>query len=238
MPEEKAVIYERAEWRNRTAVFRDRTHAGEVLAGMLDGLRAEQAIVCAIPAGGVPVAIAVASRLGLPLDVAVVAKIPLPWNSEAGYGAVAFDGTVQLNNDLIAALALGERVVQEGIAHTRQKVEQRLHRLRGARPMPELAHRTVVLVDDGLATGFTLLTAIAALRRAAAAAARLIVAVPTGHAEAVNRVATHVEALYCANVREGKRFAVADAYTDWQEVGEDTATYLLHRYWRERDHDH
>lgn len=237
MPEGRAVIYERAEWRNRTAVFRDRTHAGEVLAGMLEDLRAEQAIVCAIPAGGVPVAIAVASRLGLPLDVAVVSKITLPWNTEAGYGAVAFDGTVQLNNDLITALALGEGVVQNGIAQTRQKVEQRLRRLRGARPMPELAQRTVVLVDDGMATGFTLLTALAALRRAAAAA-RLIAAVPTGHAEAVNRLAAHVEALYCANVREGSRYAVADAYTDWQEVGEDTAMHLLHRYWREHDHDH
>ncbi|MEE8197803.1 MAG: hypothetical protein V3T69_11570, partial [Acidiferrobacterales bacterium] len=78
---------------DRAGVFCDRTHAGEVLADMLQGICVAQPLILGIPAGGVPVAAAIAPRLGAPLDVAVVSKITLPWNTEAGYGAVAFDGT-------------------------------------------------------------------------------------------------------------------------------------------------
>lgn len=230
MPEGKIVIHELAELRNRTAVFRDRVHAGEILAGMLTDLRdADEAVMLAIPAGGVPVAAALCERLGLgALDVAVASKITLPWNPETGYGAVAFDGTVRLNNELIAALALGERVVQDGVAQTREKVQQRVRRLRGDEPFPALARRTAVVVDDGVASGFTLLAAAEALRRHGPQ--RLIVAVPTGHAEAVRKLADLADAIYCANMREGTRFAVADAYTDWHDVDEETAIQILHRF--------
>ncbi len=230
---EQTVIHELAELRNRTGVFRDRTHAGEILATMLKGLRAAEAVVFAIFAGGVPVAAAVCERLGLRLDVAVASKIVLPWNTEAGYGAVAFDGTVQLNKELITALALGERTVQDGIAQTREKVQQRVLRLRGERPLATLAHRTAVVVDDGVASGYTLLAAVEALRRHKPQ--RLIVAIPTGHVEAVRKLAACVDALYCANVREVTPFAVADAYTDWHDVDEGTAIRILHRFRKDDD---
>ncbi len=224
------AIHELAELRNRTAVFRDRTQAGEVLAGMLETLRDRKAIVLAIPAGGVPVAAVVAQRLGWPLAAAVVSKITLPWNSEIGYGAVAFDGSVRLNEDLIAALALSERTIEQGIARTRAKVEERQRRLSGDRPgAAAIARREAVLVDDGAATGFTLLTAAEAVRRYGPE--RLIVAVPTGPAETIERLARQVDALYCANVRAaGQYFAVADAYEHWHDVDEQTARALLARH--------
>ena len=128
------AIVELRELRNRVKVFRDREHAGEMLAGMLVEYRGTDTRVLGILAGGVPVAAAISRALDLPLDVAVVSKITLPWNSEMGYGAVAFDGTVQLNDALIQNLGLAHRDVETGIARTREKVNSRLRRFpRGAR---------------------------------------------------------------------------------------------------------
>lgn len=210
---------------NRRRVFRDRAHAGEVLAGMLGEFRNSGAIVLGIPAGGVPVAAAVAHTLALPLDVAVVSKLTLPWNTEAGYGALAFDGTLRLNEDLVARAGLTPAQIEDGVRATRARIERRVQRLRGARPFPPLAGRTAIIVDDGLASGFTLRTAVAALRQQGAT--DLVVAVPTAHAESARAVLIEVEALYCANVREGLSFAVADAYQTWSDVDEDTAAALL-----------
>src|SRR3989344_8560714 len=107
MSDTAGKIFDLPEMRNRGQVFRDRTQAGDVLARMLGALRGTDALILAIPAGGVPVASGVANQLNLPLDLAVVSKITLPWSPESGYGAVAFDGAVRLNQELIAVLGLG-----------------------------------------------------------------------------------------------------------------------------------
>ena len=126
--------HERTDLRNMVGVFKDREHAGILLGDMLAPYPLENGIVLGIPAGGVPVGLAVADRLGLPFDVAVVSKITLPWNTEAGYGAVAFDGTFKLNKALIAQLPLSEDQIQEGIRKTRSKVARRSERFRGTAP--------------------------------------------------------------------------------------------------------
>jgi len=225
MSETAGTIIDLPELRNRGGVFRDRAHAGAVLAGMLGARRGTRALILAIPAGGVPVAAEVAARLDLPLDLAVVSKITLPWNTESGYGAVAFDGTVRLNRELIAALGLRPQVVDEGIARTQEKVARRVRELRGADIMPDLRHRTAILIDDGLASGFTMLTAMEALRHLAPG--EIVVAVPTGHYDAVARVAAAVDSLHCPNIREGYSFAVADAYEQWTDVEETTVAGIL-----------
>ncbi|MEW5762390.1 MAG: phosphoribosyltransferase family protein [Bacillota bacterium] len=211
--------------RGRTEVFRNRAEAGRVLAGMLVAFRGSSAIVFAIPAGGVPVAAAIAGELGLPLEVAVVSKITLPWSTETGCGAVAFDGTTRLNRELVEHYGLTEKEIREGIGYTREKVLRRVKSFRGDRPFPALRGRPVILVDDGLASGFTMLVAVEAMRRAGAE--QVVVAVPTGHAEAVHRVAGQVDAVYCANVRSGWRFAVAEAYEEWYDVSEAEAREIL-----------
>lgn len=225
-------IFDLPELRNRGQVFRDRTQAGTVLAGMLNALRGTDTLILAVPAGGVPVAAEVAKQLGLPLDLAVVSKITLPWSTESGYGAVAFDGTVRLNEELIAVLALRPEVVQNGIAKTKEKVARRVQQLRGERPLPELKHRTAVLIDDGLASGFTLLTAVDAMRNHAAE--KIIVAVPTGHHDSVTRIAAMVDSLYCPNIREGYSFAVADAYEHWTDVDEATVAEIMRPFMKNR----
>lgn len=217
-------LVELPELRNRARVFRDRAHAGEVLAGMLAEYRSSDALVLGIVAGGVPVAAALARQLGLALAAAVVSKITLPWNTEAGYGAVAFDGTLRLNREAIERFGLAAAEVDMGIARTRAKVRERVQRF-GAGRAPALAGRAVILVDDGLASGFTLLTAVAAVRHGRPS--RLLVAVPTGHGASVQRVVGEVDALYCANVRTALAFAVADAYEHWSDVSEDEALALL-----------
>jgi len=214
--------------RNRGRVFRDRSQAGAVLAGMLGEYRGADTLVLAIPAGGAPVAAEIAKHLGLPLDLAVVSKITLPWNTESGYGAVAFDGTVRLNRDLIAALVLPETVVQEGIARTQEKVARRVKQLCGDRQLPDLTRRAVILVDDGLASGFTMHTAVDALHHLAVA--KVIIAVPTGHAEAVARIAAIVDSLCCPNIRQGMSFAVADAYEHWTDVNEATVAGIMQSF--------
>jgi predicted phosphoribosyltransferase len=219
------TVFERSELRNRTGVFRDRDHAGEVLAAMLDEFRGGDGLLLAVPAGGVPVAAVVAERLALPLDVAVVSKITLPWNTEAGYGAVAWDGTVRINRGLAAQVGLGEDEIRDGVERTTLKVRRRLERFRGNRSWPELGGRPVILIDDGLASGFTMLVAVAAVEDAGGG--RPLVAVPTAPDDTVARLAERTAAVYCANIREGRPFAVADAYRQWSDVTEETAVEIL-----------
>jgi len=222
------AIHELAELRDRVGCFRDRAHAGTVVATMLDSFDGTDTVVFAVPAGGIPVAVVVAERLRLSLDLLVVSKITLPWNTEAGYGAVAFDGTVRLNERMVAYERLTDEVVREGIGKTRDKVVRRFKRLRGDRPFPDVSERTVIVIDDGLASGFTMGVGVEAVRKAGAG--DIIVAVPTGHSDAVRRVASEAQAVYCANIRSGFSFAVADAYEHWYDVDEAEAVDMYRRF--------
>ena len=218
-------IIEDEERRNRTGVFEDRADAGRVLARMLEEHAGSNAQVMAVPAGGVPVGAEVAMRLGLALDVAIVSKITLPWNTEVGYGAVAFDGTVRVHRALAAAVGLTEEQIRGGIERTTARVERRVRRLRGDKPWPDLREKPVIVVDDGLASGFTMLVALEALR--GKGADRLVVAVPTAPGDTVARLAERADSVYCANVREGTPFAVADAYHEWTDLCEDDVAGIL-----------
>ena len=198
-----------------------------MLAGMLEEFRASDALVLGIPAGGIAVAVETAGALNLPLDVAVVSKITLPWNSEAGYGAVAFDGTVMLNEEFLSRLNLSDLEIQTGIKKTAQKVSRRGTMFRGDRPTPDVK-RPILLVDDGLASGFTLRVAIKALRQNGAA--NIILAVPTAHSESAQLILKEVEAIYCPNLRSGPSFAVADAYEQWSDADEQEVLRLLQEF--------
>ena len=221
-------IYDLPELRDRTHVFFDRNHAGQVLARLLEPHLQSGTVILAIPAGGVPVGAAVANQLKLGLDVVVVSKITLPWNTEAGYGAVAFDGTLQLNEDLLSYLDLTEHQIQQGIQKTRARVDQRTRSLRGKKPFPELSQKKVIVIDDGLASGFTMLVAVTALVKAGAQ--NITVAVPTGHMESADRIAKTVSALYIPNIRGGRHFAVADAYENWSDVKDEEISEIMKKF--------
>ena len=156
-------IVEIPELHNRTRVFQDREHAGQVLVQMLKAYEDSSASVLAIPAGGVPVGAEIAKGLHLPLYAAAVSKITPPWNSEVGYGAVAFDGTVRLNEALVERLNLSEKRVEEGIIETQEKVRRRSSLFQTDQALETLSGGPAILVGDGLASGFTMYVAVEAL---------------------------------------------------------------------------
>jgi predicted phosphoribosyltransferase len=220
-----AKTTEYREFRDHIGVFADRHDAGQVLASMLEDYRGTDAVVVALPAGGVPVALPIADQLELPLEVTPVSKITLPWNTEVGYGAVAYDGTVRLNQALLPHFGLSDSEIEQGIERTHAKVRRRMRALRGSDAAPELAGRTVIVVDDGLASGFTMRVALEALAKLSPE--ELVVAVPTAHQDSIARIADDCDRVVCANIRGGRQFAVARAYREWHDVSEDELVQLL-----------
>lgn len=218
-------LTELVDFREHTRIFSDRQHAGRVLGHLLAGRVPQESLVLAIPAGGVPVACALAGTMGLEKDVMVVSKITFPWNSEAGYGAVAQNGLVRLDQRILNFAGLSEAQVQQGISVTTAKVNRRAKTLRGDKPPLDLQNRKVVLVDDGIASGTTMRVAIEAARQLGAAS--VVLAVPTAHQESLRRISSLADAIYCANVRSGSPFAVADAYHHWFDVSESSCMALL-----------
>ncbi len=219
------MIRDLPELRDRAPVFADRAAAGAALAALLEGYRASDALVLAIPAGGVPVAAEIAARLGLELDVAPVSKMLLPWTTESGFGAVAFDGSVWMDPEDPRRLGLSQAQVEHALAQARAKVGRRLEQLRARRSGYALKGRTAIVVDDGIAAGSTMRAAVAALRKLAPA--RVVIAVPTGGARSVEALAAIAEEVCCANLRRGASFAVADAYGRWYDVDEDEVAAIL-----------
>jgi putative phosphoribosyl transferase len=221
-------VFEIPELRDRTGVFWNREHAGKVLSDMLVSCKNSDSIVLGIPAGGVPVAAPIASNLGLDLDVAVVSKITLPWNTESGYGAVAFDGTMKLNSEVVSQIGLTEDEIKKGIEKATKKVQRRFKEFRGIKPFPYIPDRDVILVDDGIASGFTMIVAIEALKNSGAN--KIIIAVPTAHLKSLELITPLVDRVFCANIRGGWGFAVADAYKNWCDVDEEEVIDILDKY--------
>ena len=218
-------VIESPELHNRSTVFADRKDAGNELADLLGDYRGSDALVAAIPAGGVPIGAVVSKTLQLAFDVLVVSKMTLPWNTEAGYGAMSSDGTVRVNQALVGTIGLDADAVDGGIEITRKKVAKRELQYHELITPKSFKNKTVIIVDDGIASGFTLQVAIESARNRNAK--EVIVAVPTGHSASIERIAKECDKLYCVNIREGFRFAVADAYKHWTDVSEDEVRNLL-----------
>lgn len=218
-------LYDIPRLREKVGVFRDREHAGQVLAEMLHEWKGSGAMVLAVPSGGVPVAVEVAGVLDLPLDVAMVSKILLPWTTEAGFGAVGFDGSVWVNQEYVDYYGLDQQTIKQQTRAAQQKVRRRVRLFRGDRPWPDLQNQPVLVVDDGIAAGSTLRVAVQALRKSGAGV--IGVAVPTAHRESLGRIMDKIDALYCANIRSGRQFAVAAAYQHWDDVDETDAARML-----------
>jgi putative phosphoribosyl transferase len=205
--------------------FRDRADAGARLAAMLEKYRGSQAIVLAIPAGGVPVGVAIARELGLRLQAAPVSKVLYPWTTESGFGAVAFDGSVWIDEDAAENFRLTRAQVEKAVADARAKVERRTRRFGVEKTA--LENSTVILVDDGIAAGSTMRTAIAALRKLGAGC--IVVAVPTAPSRSLEAMRRLAGELVCADIRGGGSFAVADAYEEWRDLSDDEVEAMLKR---------
>lgn len=219
------IIRELPSMRDRAPVLHSRREAGRMLAQILADEEVRADVICPIPSGGVPVGVEIAVSLGAKLCIAVVRKVQIPGNTEAGFGAVAWDGSVLMHEKLEKRLGLRVSERDAAIARAREHVERRLALFTGGRPFPRLDGLHAVLTDDGLASGCTMLAAVRAIR--SAGPSRVTVAVPTGSAVTVARVAREVDELACLNVRSGFSFAVADAYEEWYDLQDHEVLELL-----------
>jgi len=222
-----ATIIEDPNLRNGSWVYQDREEAGAYLAGFLEEYRGKGAIVLAIPSGGVPVGLAVSSHLGLPFDLLIVRKIPIPGNPEAGFGALSLEGDMVLNPSLVRTLGLSAGEIEELARPVREELAKRNGLFRQGRPWPEIKGKEAILVDDGLASGYTMMAAARNVRKREPE--KIVVAVPTASASTVKLISTEVEVIVCPNIRSGYSFAVADAYRRWRDLTEEEVMGMLER---------
>jgi len=207
--------------------FRDRREAGRLLATKLGAYaKRPDVIVLALPRGGVPVAYEVARALGAPLDIFLVRKLGVPGYEEFAMGAIATGGVRVLNDQLVGGLRIPDYIVDEVAAREQQELERRERLYRGDRPAPEVRDRTVILVDDGLATGATMLAAVKALRQQQPA--RIVVAVPTAAPETCEQLRTVADDVICAITPEPFH-AVGLWYDDFSQTMDEEVRDLLAR---------
>ncbi len=220
-------IFEKKELRGKNYVFKDRVEAGRVLAEMLEPEyeAAQDSIVLAIPSGGVPVGLQVRRKLNCPFDLIIVRKIPIPHNPEAGYGAVTLEGGVFLNEELVSRLKLTPSQIENHISRLKRELEERNILFRGRKPLPDLSGKTAILVDDGLASGYTMMASIHSAKNRGAK--QIVIAVPTAPPETIDKIEPMVDAIYCPNVRDKIFFAVADAYEHWYDLRREEVLDLL-----------
>jgi len=204
--------------------FEDRAEAGRLLGAELNQQRLSNAIVLALPRGGVSVGFEVAKTLHAPLDTVVVRKLGVPWQPELAMGAIAGGSFQVLDYEMIAHLGVSAEEIERVIAKERAEGQRREKLYRGERPAPDVHSRTVVLVDDGLATGSTMLVAVRYVR--SLRPARLIVAVPVGSREACARVAKEVETLVCL-AKPQPFIAVGEWYYDFRQVTDSEVQRML-----------
>ena len=212
--------------------YRDRRNAGKKLAELL-GAYAQRpdVLVLALPRGGVPVAYEVARALNAPLDVFLVRKLGVPGHEEAAMGAIASGGIRVLNDEVIHALHLPRQVVEEVTAREQRELQRRQQLYRDGRPAPDVKGRTVILIDDGLATGATMRAALRALRQQQPA--RLIVAVPVGARSACRELLGEADEVICARTPE-PFFGVGWWYQQFEQTSDQEVHDLLARAAQER----
>ena len=204
--------------------FLDRRDAGRQLAAQLSGLADQDPVVIALPRGGVPVGFEVAQALGAPLDVLAVRKLGAPGNPEFGVGAIAEDGTEVLNAAAVRRVGMTEDILEETIKVEGRELRRRVERYRDGRQPFDVRGRTVIVVDDGLATGVTDLAAVRALR--ARGAAKIIVAVPVGPRESVALVGGEADGIVCHTI-PGDFVGVGRWYQDFSPVSDAEVLALL-----------
>ncbi|MCO5167576.1 MAG: phosphoribosyltransferase [Planctomycetes bacterium] len=226
LPSDRARLYHH--------VYADRAEAGRVLGAHLAralGEGREDVLVLALPRGGVPVAAEVADALDAPLDLMLVRKLGVPGHEELAMGAIASGGVRVLNQEVVDALSISSGVVEEVTRREQAELERRARAYRGDRPPPGLAGRTLVLVDDGLATGATMRAAAGAARQAGPA--RVVVAVPVAPAETLDALARDADEVVCP-ATPAPFFGVGQWYVDFDQTTDDEVRDLLAAAWRRR----
>jgi predicted phosphoribosyltransferase len=212
--------------------FRDRAEAGRALARVLSHYAGrDDVIVLALPRGGVPVAAEVAKELGAPLDVFVVRKLGVPGHEELAMGAIASGGVLVLDDGVLRWLGISEEQVQRALTRELDELRRREAAYRNGRPLPDLKGKTVIIVDDGLATGASMQAAARAVRRHQPA--RIVIAVPVASRATCDQFRDDVDEVVCAVTPE-PFYAVGNWYEDFSQTSDEEVRELLERAPEER----
>ena len=206
--------------------FRDRREAGRRLAEALNGYRSRRPFILAIPRGGIVVGYEVAVALDAPLDVVVPRKLRAPYNPELAVGAVAHDGSVYFDSPLVSSLRIPEEYLKEETAAQLEEIRRRMRVYRGDRPQPALAGRAAIVVDDGIATGSTMIAALRAVR--GAKPATVVAAIPVAPPEGVESLRTEADDVVCLYTPT-LFYAVGQFYDDFAQTTDDEVIFLLRR---------
>ena len=199
-------------------IFENRYDAGRQLAEKLGEFKNQPVIVLAIPNGGVPVALQVALAINADMDLIISRKIPIPLRPEGGFGAVTDDGTTILNQDVLKSINLNEPQVNYQISKVRNDIQQRSLLYRGSRPVSVVKDKTVIVVDDGLASGYTMMAAVESVRRRQPK--RVIAAVPAASATAVRNVEKIADRVITVVTAFVPKFYVSDFYRYWNVLND------------------
>lgn len=206
-------------------LFEDRTEAGRILAKKLTDYHGTDTVLMAIPRGGVPVTIAAAHRLQLDWNVLVVSKLPIPWNPKAGFGAVAADGAVVLNEQMVHGLGMTRSQIESVVNEVKQEVSQRTALFAQEKPAIDVSGRNVIIIDDGLASGYTMLAAIKSLRERSAS--KIIAAAPVASRSAAAMVNQAADESVFEIVSPTVPFVIADFYLDLPNLTDEDIIPLL-----------
>jgi len=221
----------RAPPEENTMRFLDREEAGRQLGQLLVGYRHQNPLILGLPRGGVPVASEVAAALGAPLDVWVVRKVGAPGHQEFGLGAVAEGGRVYLNPETLRDLGLTETDLAGQVRQKQEEVAQRVRLFRGDSPPPDVKDRTVILVDDGIATGGTVRAAIQSLR--GASPGRIVLAVPVAASQALEELSPLVDEVVCVHSTP-ELYAIGAWYDDFEQLADGEVARLLQKARQQR----
>lgn len=217
----------------RDRQFENRAEAGRVLAERLSAYADRGGVlVLGLPRGGVPVAFEIARRLHAPLDVFIVRKLGVPGHEELAMGAIASGGTRVMNDEVLSHVRASDSDIDRVAERERRELRRREELYRGDRPPIDAAGRTVVLVDDGLATGSTMRAAVRALRKLGPA--RIVVAVPTAAPQTCEDLGREVDDIVCAMTPE-PFYAVGAWYRDFAQTTDDEVRSLLAQAWKDAD---
>lgn len=207
--------------------FNDRTDAGKRLAAKLsEYANREDVLILALPRGGVPVAFEVAKELNVKMDVFIVRKLGVPGNEELAMGAIASDNIRVLNEDVVRSFGIHQKVIDEVATKERKELERREHMYRGNRPAPKISGSTVILIDDGLATGATMRAAVAAVKTKNPA--KVIVAVPVAAPDTCSFFGNEVDEVICVATPE-PFYGVGAWYEDFSQTTDKEVIELLDR---------
>jgi putative phosphoribosyl transferase len=210
-------------------VYNDRTEAGQVLAREMSRMNFEtKPVVLAIPNGGIPVGVEIAKTLDAGLDAIILRKLQVPGNTEAGFGALTSQGALLLNDRLVRSIGLNQHQIDIVVKRTQSQIDSRKEDYHGLIGIINPSGKDVILVDDGLASGYTMRAAVQSVRSVGPTS--ITVAVPTSSRSAADLVGAEVESLICPRIESGFIFAVANAYRNWYDVPDSEVIEILKAY--------